>query len=132
MSDALKKCKSCGCAKIAHLTIGKKMPCLTSGCSCLAFELDETLDVNKPPMFSVRIDKTPEGYNFKVASMPHGFEMIALDSTPGVIAFVEAPDPGAACTRTWEKGQQELAAMDGPAPEPGEHIFKLLGDKKTE
>jgi hypothetical protein len=71
-------------------------------------------------MFSVRIDKNDEaegGYIFKVAPMENGPELIALDSTPGIIAFVEAANPGEAAQRAWDKGFRELfAARRLPVP----------------
>jgi hypothetical protein len=83
-------------------------------------------------MFSVRIDKDGDKYTFQVEPMPFGPELIALDSTPGVIAFVEAPDPGSACRRAWEKGQRELASLGGLSPSPPEKLLELLGDKKLD
>lgn len=85
-------------------------------------------------MFSVRIDKAGDGYVFKVEPMPLGAELVALDSTPGVIAFVEAASPGAACQRAWEKGQRELNLnLLGVRPaEPSSKLPELLGDKKGE
>lgn len=85
-------------------------------------------------MFSVRIDKEGDegAYLFKVAPMPYGPELLALDSTLGLIAFVEAPDPGAAAARAWEKGQLELASLTGLPPSPPEKLLEALGDKKPE
>jgi hypothetical protein len=83
-------------------------------------------------MFAVRIDKDGAKYTFKVEPMEWCFELIALDSTPGVIAFVEAPDPGAAAARAWEKGQRELASLGGLPPSSPEKLLELLGDKKPE
>lgn len=83
-------------------------------------------------MFSVRIDKTDDGHAFKVEPMPWGLELVALDSTPGVIAFVEAANPGAACQRAWEKGQRELASLGGLPANPPSKLLELLGDKKPE
>lgn len=85
-------------------------------------------------MFSVRIDRGQEGkYTFVVEPMPYSkHELIALDATPGVIAFVHAPDPGSACARAWEKGERELASLGGLPPSPPEKLLELLGDKKPE
>ena len=85
-------------------------------------------------MFSVRIDKNGDegGYLFKVLPMPYGPELVALDSTPGLIVFVEAPDPGAAAARAWEKGQCELASLTGLPPSPPEKLLEHVGDKKAE
>ena len=80
-------------------------------------------------MFAVRIDRTAEGYAFKVESMDWCQELIALDSAPGVIAFVEAPNPGAAAARAWEKGERELASLGGLPPSSPEQQLKTLGDK---
>ena len=52
-------------------------------------------------MFSVRIDKDGDGYMFKVQPIEPGLEMVALDSTPGIIAMVQAATPGIACQRAW-------------------------------
>lgn len=63
-------------------------------------------------MFSVRIEKKGEGYAFSVEQMPYSKdELVALDSSPAVIAFVHAPSPGAAAQRAWEKGQRELEEL---------------------
>ena len=137
MSDALKLCKHCGHIKLEHISITTnsgvvRSCCLKSGCSaCPGFERDPEPEV-KPTMFSVRIDKTEAGYKFKVEPMPWCLELIALDSTPGVIAFVEAPNPGAACQRAWEKGQRELASLGGLPPSTPEQLLELLGDKNDE
>lgn len=133
MSDnAMKKCVHCSCIKIAHLQTEKRSYCLAVGCkNCPGFEAEPEPEV-KPPMFAVRIDRTDAGYTFKTESIPHGIEMIALDSTPGVIAFVEAPNPGAACALAWERGQRELASLGGLSPSPPEKLLELLGDKKPD
>lgn len=81
-------------------------------------------------MFAVRIDKVGEGYVFKAEAMDLCAELIALDSAPGVIAFVEAPDPGTACKLAWERGQRELASLGGLPPSPPGKLLELLGDKK--
>ncbi len=79
-------------------------------------------------MYSVRIDKDGEGYVFKVQPMDGVFEMVALDSTPGVIAMVHGSNPGHACQRAWfaamkmnSKNPEQLnAATDS------EHLESLL------
>lgn len=55
-------------------------------------------------MFSVRIDKDGDGYVFHVQPVEGVFEMVAFDSTPAIIAFVEAEHAGAASARAWERG----------------------------
>jgi hypothetical protein len=102
-------------------------PCLSPGCTCSV-----CVPVDLKLMFSVRIDKVGDGYVFKVEPMPLGAELVALDSTPGVIAFVEAASPGAACQRAWEKGQRELASLSGLPAQPASKLLELLGDKKPE
>lgn len=67
-------------------------------------------------MYAVRIDYTPDEheprYVFAVKGPTAGvLELVALDSTPGVIAFVRAPNPGAAAARAWEIGKAELEAL---------------------
>jgi hypothetical protein len=52
-------------------------------------------------MFSVRIDKSLNGYTFHVHEHDGSLEMVALDSTPAIIATVHASDAGAACARAW-------------------------------
>jgi len=53
-------------------------------------------------MYSVRIDKDGEGYVFKVQPIDPGLEMVSLDSAPGIIAMVQARNPGEASARAWE------------------------------
>lgn len=128
-------CKHCPHTSAAHFTFEPK-PCLEPGCRCRGFESREAGPM--PTMFSVRIDKVERDseddtlYHFQVSTMPWCPELIALDSTPGVIAFVEAPDPGAAAARAWEKGQRELASLRGLPPSSPEKLLELLGDKKPE
>lgn len=84
-------------------------------------------------MWALRIDRVASTgkYIFSVGPVKYTeHELIALDSAPGVIAFVHAPDPGAACARAWEKGQRELASLGGLPPSPPEKLLELLGDKK--
>ncbi len=58
-------------------------------------------------MYSVRIDKDGDGYVFKVQPAPDAlFEMVALDSTPGIIAIVNAADPSHACLRAWAAAER--------------------------
>ena len=69
-------------------------------------------------MYAVRIDKDNEGYVFKVQpALDDSAEMIAMDSTPGIIAIVHAVDPGAAAARAWELGShmydEPIEALDG-------------------
>lgn len=87
-------------------------------------------ELSEPVMFAVRIDKKGPRYLFSVEPMNRCPELIMLDSTPGIIAFVEAPDPGSACRRAWEKGQRELASLGGLPPSTPEKLLELLGDKK--
>jgi hypothetical protein len=54
-------------------------------------------------MFSVRIDKDGDGYVFKVQPSEGSIEMVALDSAPGIVAFVRATNEGHACHVAWEK-----------------------------
>ncbi len=57
--------------------------------------------------FSVRIDKARRetgGYIFNVEPCDVVFEMVALDSAPGIIAMVHAESPGHACQLAWERG----------------------------
>lgn len=121
-------CKTCKHPASSHFSLGEQV-CLNPGCFCRKYEpVEEVL----PTMFAVRIDKNGESYTFKVEPMAYGPELVALDSAPGVIAFVEAPDPGAAALRAWEKGYRELASLNGlPASSP-EELLQLLGDKKPE
>ena len=55
-------------------------------------------------MYQVRIDKDGDGYVFKVQPAEGGLEFVALDSAPGIMAFVEAESPGAAAERAWDRG----------------------------
>lgn len=71
-------------------------------------------------MFSVRIDKEGDGYVFKIEPMPHGLEMIAFDSKPGVIAFIEAEDPGAAAKKAWDRAVDHFMARYRGLPTPNE------------
>ena len=80
-------------------------------------------------MYSVRIDRAGEKYTFQVEAMPWCPELVALDSAPGIIAFVEAPSPGAAAWRAWEKALKDLAHLDKQEPQPPEKLLELLGDK---
>lgn len=57
-------------------------------------------------MFVVRIDKHDGGYLFKVQPDDGALEMIALDSTPAIIACVEAEHAGAAAALAWERGSR--------------------------
>jgi hypothetical protein len=70
-------------------------------------------------MFSVRIDKDRDAYVFRVEPSFRGFEMVALDATPGVIAFVEADDPGQAAARAWNMAvhmhDEQPGQLDGAA-----------------
>ena len=115
-------CKACGHEDTRHLPMGGA--CLSSGCMC-----SECESIESSMMFAVRIDKKDEMFLFQVTPMEMGPELIALDSTPGVIAFVEAPNPGAACQRAWEKGQRELASLGGLPPSSPKKLPELLGDK---
>jgi hypothetical protein len=54
-------------------------------------------------MYAVRIDMDGDGYVFKVQPSEDGIEMVALDSTPGIIALVQARNPGEAAARAWDK-----------------------------
>jgi len=77
-------------------------------------------------MYSVRIDKDRDGYVFRVQPTEGVFEMVALDSTPAIIAFVHANDPGDAAQRAWEKGTR----MHDENPEQlanTEQFLSLLG-----
>lgn len=67
-------------------------------------------------MYTVRIDYEPDEHEPKYVFAVSGptnciHEMVALDSTPGVIAFVRAPNPGAAALRAWEAGKAETEAL---------------------
>ncbi len=64
-------------------------------------------------MFSVRIDRDADAYVFRVAEFEtHTIqEMIAIDSTPALIAIVQAGDAGAAAARAWQMGEAEAAAL---------------------
>lgn len=55
-------------------------------------------------MFAVRIDKDGDGYLFKVHPAEGSIEMVALDSTPGIIAFVEAEHAGDAASKAFDRG----------------------------
>ncbi len=116
-------CRTCQHEELRHLP--GNGPCLATGCLC-----DKCIPFEYKGMFAVRIDKTAEGYAFKVEPMEPCAELIALDSAPGVIAFVEAPDPGTACKLAWERGQRELASLGGLPPSPVGKLLELLGDKK--
>lgn len=64
-------------------------------------------------MFAVRIARDGETFTFEVS--PHagnGVEATAIDSTPVVIAFVNAEDPGEAAERAWRNGDREARALD--------------------
>ncbi len=54
-------------------------------------------------MYSVRIDKDGDGYVFRVQKIEGAFEMVALDSAPGIMAMVRADNEGHACQVAWEK-----------------------------
>lgn len=116
-------CRNCPHEESRHLP--SEGPCLASGCLC-----DGCVPFEYKGMFAVRIDKTTEGYAFKVEPTQPCLELVALDSAPGVIAFVEAPDPGTACRLAWERGQRELASLGGLPPSSPEKLLELLGDKK--
>lgn len=65
-------------------------------------------------MFSVRIDLDGDGYAFHVEpfeSANEQEELIAIDSTPGIIALVRANSPGEACERAWKKGEEEAESL---------------------
>lgn len=67
-------------------------------------------------MYAVRIDYEPDEHEPKYVFAVRGpthlvYEMVALDSTPGVIAFVRAQNPGAAALRAWEAGKAEIEAL---------------------
>lgn len=64
-------------------------------------------------MFSVRIKRDGEAFAFEVAphSPSNGVEAVAIDSTPLIIAFVNAYDPGHAAARAWVKGEEEARAL---------------------
>lgn len=76
-------------------------------------------------MFSVRIDKDGDGYVFKVQPCQAALEMVALDSTPGVIAMVHANTPAHACERAWYMAQHMYDEQD---PELDAPVAKLLAD----
>lgn len=117
-------CAECSHEASRHLT--GQYSCLVPGCLCMQYEESSGLS-----MYSVRIDKDGEKYIFTVESMPFSKnELVALDSTPGVIAFVHAPNPGAGAQRAWEKGQRELASLGGLPPSSPEKLLELLGDKE--
>ncbi len=73
-------------------------------------------------MYSVRIDKDRDGYVFRVQPTEGVFEMVALDSTPAIIAFVHADDPGGAAQRAWDRGVH----MHDQQPEQIEATTKFL------
>ena len=79
-------------------------------------------------MYSVRIDKDGDGYVFKVQPIERGIEMIALDSTPGVIAFIEAEDPGRACQSAWYRALH--MHDDRPELPSFDDLGKYLGSLK--
>lgn len=62
-------------------------------------------------MFAVRIDRDGEAYVFRVEPATGTTEMVAIDSVPGVIAFVAASDPGSAAQRAWVTGEAEGLAL---------------------
>lgn len=64
-------------------------------------------------MYSVRIDKDGDGYVFKVQPVERGIEMVALDSTPSVIAIVSADNECHACQVAWEKALRMHDAQPG-------------------
>lgn len=73
-------------------------------------------------MYAVRIDKgdKPGSYVFNVEPMDWmPDELIAMDSTPGIIAMVHAADPASAAKRAWEKALDDLPQVAG-----------LIGDKR--
>lgn len=120
------RCKHCEHDEPAHYTLGNK-PCLYPGrCNCPGFE---PAVVVKPKMYSVRIDREDEKYIFQVEPMDWCAELVAMDSAPGIIAFVEAPDPGAAAARAWEKALKDLAHLDRQEAQPAKKLLELLGDK---
>lgn len=80
-------------------------------------------------MYAVRIDRAGEKYIFQIELIPWCHELMALDSTPGIIALVEAPNPGAAAARAWEKALKDLAHLDKQPAQPPEKLLELLGDK---
>lgn len=78
--------------------------------------VDSIDDADAAHMFSVRIDRDGEAYVFRVEPHTGSLEMIAIDSTPGIIAFVLADNPGAAAKSAWTKGEiegQALAKLGG-------------------
>jgi hypothetical protein len=67
-------------------------------------------------MFSVRIDKEGDGYVFRTRPMEGAIEVVALDSTPAIIAMVNAETPGAACARAWDKASRMYDTVPGELP----------------
>jgi hypothetical protein len=55
--------------------------------------------------YEVRVDKDGNGYVFKVQPSANPLvglaDMVSLDSTPGIIALVQANSPAHACERAW-------------------------------
>lgn len=68
-------------------------------------------DAGESSMFAVRIDKEGDAYVFRVEPHTGAHEMVGIDSTPGVIAFVIASDVGGAAQRAWSKGEAEGLAL---------------------
>lgn len=63
------------------------------------------------PWYAVRIEH-PDGdvskTLFTVEDMTPGMELIAFDSTPAVLAILEAKDSGTAAFSAWEKGKKAM------------------------
>jgi len=79
--------------------------------------------------YAVRIDKARRatgGYIFNVEPCDVVFEMVALDSAPGIIAMVFADTPGHACQVAWERGAHMYDERTAELQDPSDLPERLL------
>lgn len=66
--------------------------------------------------FAVRIEHpSPGKTKISVEEKDGGFDMLAFDSTPGLIGIIEADDPAHAAKVLWDRGKEYMRqrAKDG-------------------
>jgi hypothetical protein len=83
-------------------------------------------------MFSVRIDKDGDGYVFRVQPTEGSLEMVAMDSAPGVIAFVNAYNAGHAARRAWDMALRMGEKQPGQINPAVDAFIRELQEKKPE